>query len=373
MDDPQRGVPGETGTGGGGPAAAEDPSERVGFLAETAARAPSVHNTQPWWFGFRGSRVSLHADVDRKLNVADPDGREMLISCGAALLTLRLAARHLGYVPEVTLLPDADRPNLVADLYLERRAPVSEEERRLYRQIRRRRAHRGAFGLSTLPPAVLSRLRAQAQAEGAMLRLVADDPARKALAALTEAAEYVQRMDPAYDAELARWSFGPESRRDEGVHPDSYPRHPRPTDADFPMRDFARGRGWGTVSADAPGRDGGSPAQIGRSVTGVVAVLTTGRDVRPDWVRAGQALQRVLLDATAHGAAAAFHTQALEVPELREFIRRRFCDGGYPQMVLRLGIPPAGADEARGAGAATGEDAPPKRRRPPAEIVEPEA
>jgi hypothetical protein len=70
-------------------------------LLDAAVWAPSVHNTQPWWFGTRGSRVTLHADTDRRLEVADPNGREMLISCGAALYTLRLAARHLGRHPHV--------------------------------------------------------------------------------------------------------------------------------------------------------------------------------------------------------------------------------------------------------------------------------
>ncbi|HXA58007.1 MAG TPA: hypothetical protein VNW94_02490, partial [Streptosporangiaceae bacterium] len=62
----------------------------VRFAIEAAIWAPSVHNTQPWWFGTRdlgaGPVISLHADVERRLNVADPDGREMLIGCGAALL-----------------------------------------------------------------------------------------------------------------------------------------------------------------------------------------------------------------------------------------------------------------------------------------------
>ena len=38
------------------------------------------------------------------------------------------------------------------------------------------------------------------------------------------------------------------------------------------------------------------------------------------------------------GVSAAFHTQALEIPELREFVRARFCDGEYPQIIVRLGV-----------------------------------
>ena len=57
-----------------------------------------------------GSEISLHADAGRQLTVADPDGREMMISCGAALFTARLALRSLGYIPETRVLPDPGEP-----------------------------------------------------------------------------------------------------------------------------------------------------------------------------------------------------------------------------------------------------------------------
>ena len=82
----------------------------VRSAVEAATWAPSVHNTQPWLFSRSGDRISLRADSDRRLGIVDPDGREMLISCGAALFTLRVAVREMGREPEVRLLPDPDRP-----------------------------------------------------------------------------------------------------------------------------------------------------------------------------------------------------------------------------------------------------------------------
>ena len=71
------------------------------YVVAKAVWAPSVHNTQPWRFTTDGGpRISLHADADRRLAVADSDGREMMISCGAALFNVRLALRSLGYIPE---------------------------------------------------------------------------------------------------------------------------------------------------------------------------------------------------------------------------------------------------------------------------------
>ena len=93
------------------------PADRADYLIATAARAPSVHNTQPWRFRVGEYAIELHADVRRKLRV-DPLGRELLISCGAALFGLRLAVRSLGYLPVVELLPDPAQLRLLARVRL---------------------------------------------------------------------------------------------------------------------------------------------------------------------------------------------------------------------------------------------------------------
>ena len=317
------------------------PGEAAVAAIEAAIWAPSVHNTQPWWFGTRAPRdgdtvISLHADVERRLDVADPDGREMLISCGAALCTLRLAVLALGYVPEVVLLPDPDRPGLLADVHVGGPIEVGEELRRLHAEIRRRRSHRGPFRDSAVGAPVLCALRDEAEREGAHLQIATELHVRGALAALTEAAEHVQRLDPSYVSEMARWSPAPGSRRLDGVHETAYPSVSERTEPNFPMRDFSRGHGWGSPE----------PGSAGSSV-GVVAMLTTRGDTRADWLTAGQALQRILLRGSAANLSAAFHTQALEVPELRDFIRARFCGGAHPQMIMRMGVADGGFETVR--------------------------
>ena len=64
----------------------------------------------------------------------DPAGREMIISCGAALFGLRLAIRSLGYQPEVDLFPDPGQRRLLARVRPGRPSPVTADERAMLRR-----------------------------------------------------------------------------------------------------------------------------------------------------------------------------------------------------------------------------------------------
>ncbi len=300
------------------------------YVVAYATWAPSVHNTQPWRFTADGEQqISLYADTSRRLTVADPDGREMMISCGAALFNVRLALRSLGFIPQTRVLPDPGQPMLVARVSWRQQAPADEFERRLSRQVLARRTHRGAFDPEPLPTDTLAALRAGAAREGAALRIVADDGRRAALAAAVETAERHLRLSGERVRELARWAPSPGSARNDGVPATCYPARAEHTEPDFPGRDFAHGHGWGLPPL--------STATSVRSA-GVAGLLTTAGDGPVDWVNAGQALQRIMLTASTCGAAVALHSQPLELPWLREFIRTQLSDDACPHLVLRIGL-----------------------------------
>ena len=69
-----------------------------------------------------------------------------------------------------------------------------------------------------------------------------------------------------------------------------------------------------------------------------IAVLTTPTDGPRAQVQAGQALQRVLLTATALGLTASFLSQPIEVAEQRRQLRRLLAGDRQPQAILRLGF-----------------------------------
>ena len=324
-----------TGAGGGAgvvslPAEAEalTGEQIAAYVVGAAVWAPSLHNTQPWLFGTDGQELSLYADGGRQLMAADPASRQMLVSCGAALFTARLALRSAGRIPRASILPDPADRLLVARLGWPRRAAPAGCERQLFDQVLRRRTHRGGFGPVPLAPGLLAVLQAGARREGAQLRVITGQAATAALAATVQTAEQALRLDSRRVQELAAWVSPPASPRRDGVPAISYPARPARTLPDFPGRDFARGRGWGLppASADAAARS-----------AGVICLLTTAGDRPADWVNAGQALQRILLTSTAYGVAAALHSQPLELGWLRESIRTRLGGSSHPQLLLRLG------------------------------------
>ncbi|MEU4330020.1 Acg family FMN-binding oxidoreductase [Nonomuraea dietziae] len=281
---------------------------------EAATWAPSVHNSQPWTFVVTGEEIGVRADADRKPREGE---REALIGCGAALFNIRIVLRHSGWAPITRILPDPDRPNLLATVRLGEAVTPDESTRRLVDEIERRRTHRAGFTNLPIPDRLVETLVGQAAEEGGRLVPIADPRAARVLAALTQAAQAARAEDP----EVRRWSRPPGSPRGDGVPADAYPAEP--ADTGFPQRDYV----WG-IDTD----------QSVATATGVVAVMTTPTDSRQEWIATGQALQRILLHASAVGVSAAFHTQALEMPHLREFLREEVCAGAYPQMIMRLGV-----------------------------------
>ena len=71
-----------------------------------ACRAPSLHNSQPWRWVVGRFGLSLFSDPDRLLPATDDFGRQMVISCGAALNHLEVAFAAQGWDIEI----DRSRP-----------------------------------------------------------------------------------------------------------------------------------------------------------------------------------------------------------------------------------------------------------------------
>ena len=181
-------------------------------LLEAAVAAPSIHNSQPWQFLVGSRRIELYADPARHLRVSDGSGRSLLISCGAALFNLRVAAEHLGLHPRVRLMASED-PTLVAVVDIDHRHTRSGLLDELYPAIWLRHTNRHPFWGRTPSPATLSRLVEAVTQENAVLRIYDDPNEVGRIVDLLHRAEVEERKNRDGMAERAAWVTSEPARR----------------------------------------------------------------------------------------------------------------------------------------------------------------
>ncbi|WP_329267093.1 Acg family FMN-binding oxidoreductase [Streptomyces sp. NBC_01451] len=303
-------------------------------LISAAVAAPSIHNTQPWRFRLDPDMVTLEirASTNRVLRHIDPTGRALHLSVGCAVLNLRVAVAHFGWEPVTRLLPSPEEPELLATVRLGGTTAASSTPH-LYDMLWRRHSSRFPFSEQPPPSAVLSELAEAAHTEGAVLTRPGRSETDRLLRLLREA-EHRNSVDADRASESRRWVHEPNEAA-LGMPPATL--GPQDAREQLPMRDFGAHRHPGVLTA--------RPFEQRPSIT----VLSTAHDRRADWLRAGQALERVLLVATAHGLRASLLHQALEWPDLRRKLVR--VPGGesraHAQMVLRLGYGPEGPPSPR--------------------------
>lgn len=316
-------------------------ADKLAFLLNYAALAPSILNTEPWSFRIAGDAVRLYADLSRKLPVTDPKARELTMSCGAALLNLRIAAQSFGHELVVSALPDKHQPDLLAEAAL-RPAPDAGKPA-LREAIVARRTNRGPFADRRLPKKLLDALAEAARQEGAALAFLDDPEGKEQVSQLAAEAEQVLLANPAFRDEIAQWI---EKRVGENHDRDSEARQRLAVSlsggSGHTPESTARPELFASMAAGAArvhGRGEDAEERQRRRVEGspMLALLTTKGDGHAEWLAAGQALQRVLLVATEAGASAAYLNPAIEVASLRSRVAKAFDVAGSPQVLLRLG------------------------------------
>ncbi len=307
----------------------EEAREKLHFLLNYAVLAPSGHNTQPWLFNVSSGAVELLADRTRGLPVVDPEDRELVISCGAALFFLRVAIRHFGYTDEVRTFPNPDDPDLLAEVRLGAPYHATAEEHQLFEAITKRRTNRVPFQEREVPQEALNPLEAAATEEGAWLRTVREEATRNAVADLVAEGDRAQWSDRRFRRELASWMHPNRTRSRDGMPGYAFGFGELMSLAGpLMMRTFDMGAGRAAQDRELAG---GSP---------VLAVLGTQTDTPVEWLGAGQALGRVLLRARTEDVYASYLNQPIEVPELRPRLRDVVGEGGLPQLLLRMGYGP---------------------------------
>lgn len=261
------------------------------LLTLYGSRAPSPCNVRPWEFHRDGDELELVADPGRAPAQGEAALREVILSCGAALLNMRVALRHFGRRDDVDLLPEPRKPSVIARIRAGRPVHESPRDREMFYAIERRHTIHGALG-GTVTSALVTQCRIEAQVYGAWLHVITSATDREAIA------------DLIFEAHVAAASAG-----------------------DAPACDD-----WhGTTLTEA--------SAVRRMVrhAPVLMLLGTYGDDAAHWIAAGEALEAILLHAAAHETYAAFANQPLRIPQLRPWVTAVAGHRGSPHVLFGLG------------------------------------
>lgn len=299
-------------------------AEVIKQAVTVAARAPSLHNSQPWTWVADGPELQLFGDRSRILRSADSSGREALISCGAQLDHLRIAMAAAGWQSFVDRFPNPNNLGHLASVDFQRSEFVTDATRARANAILRRRTDRLPFEAPADWDILAPVLHELVDSDVVHLDVI-DDALRPELAEASRLNEALRRHDPEYMSELDWWTAPFEL--DEGI-----PRSALNSVAEADRVDINR----------AFPVDGHHERRVATGADQAkILVLTTPEDSRKDALLAGEALSTVLLECTAVGLATCTVTHLTETESGRAAIGSLLGKPRCPQALIRVGRAPA--------------------------------
>jgi hypothetical protein len=265
----------------------------------------------------------LYADLSRSLPVVDPDNRELILSCGASLEHLLIAAKHFGYDADCELFPEPQYEEYLAKVTLGTGGHDFSVEDELFRAIATRHTNRFPFRDQEIPRPILESLRQEANAVGARLDIVTDTETKRKLIemiAQNDRKQVTNNHD--FVGETFLWTRGNHGTAFDGI----------------PMRNMGDGGLLSTHMNDLGEAQVEKSRMLTWSASGLATVCTTD-DQPHDWIVAGRALARVLLRAAANSLQASFFNSPVERADDWPTLHQFAGQNGLPQVIFRLGYP----------------------------------
>jgi len=269
------------------------PRQKLMFALKYAALAPTESDWQPWHFRMADTHLELMTKSAPAREASDPEGRELMIGCGAALLYLKLALKHFGCLGRVALFPDLGQPALVARVHFGFCRERDEQEKHFFDAMTGSRANFSPLGETPVFETMLDALSHAAAGERGWLDFVQSEMSRQNVLKITLSGDRASR------AARPLFAFGV-----------------RNVDA------------WNVAVEPVP--------------AATLAVVKTKTDDKHGWLEAGQTMARTVLQAQALGLSWEFFNPVRR-REARAALRMGVGHKGFAQVILRFG--PFTADE----------------------------
>lgn len=300
------------------------PAEIIAKIIPAMILAPSAHNTQPWQFSVQDNMIDIYVDWSRHLAVSDPTGRQLYIGIGCTVANATIAVSNQNYVVSSSYFPEGEgkeKPAVrltfnegSADQYLSTLTSALSQrwcDRTVYDRRPLTSAEKTALPSSANPAIVFVEERSKIEE---IARLCSQGTARS-----------LARSD--FKQELSRWVRHNWTRRPDGM-PGYAMLLPAPLSLIAPL--MVR-----VAPIHKPQQKKVAEQMISASA---IAIITSAMDAPQGWMEAGQVFERLWLEATTAGLAAAPTAAAIESGvDIREELKKVSGTAQEPQIILRLG------------------------------------
>lgn len=286
--------------------------------------APSAHNTQPWLFSIREDAIEVYVDWSRHLRISDPSHRQLYSSLGCAVQNGLVAAAHHGLHGRPETFPDGEGSKKPAIRLTFSAGQPDASLGTLFEAIASRRTDRSLYDGK---PLTADEKKALTTLDSEHMVVIEDTNAIKQIASLTEEGTTTTLSRADFKGELSQWV------RNSWTHkPDGMPGYamgiPALISLMIPIM----------VKVAPIHKQEGPKARQQIASASLIVVITSKSDQPADCIGVGQALQKLWLEATLAGLAAAPHASAVEASaNIRERLQRAIGTSNLPQAVLRIG------------------------------------
>jgi len=305
----------------------ESQMQQIIELVRYATMAPSGHNTQPWKFSLNEDCIRIFPDFTRSLPTVDPDNRELYISLGCALENLVIAAKYVGYDPEVEYFP-ADEPDECL-LFTLKHSNVTGDNN-LFQAIPKRHTNRREYNKQHISAADLNKIGSVPTENGVTTLVLTEQGAIKQIIDLVREGNRIQMNDDAFMDEIISWIRFNDS--EEELHLDG-----------LTSRAMGRssvpgwlGRMFMRIFVSAKSQSETDEKNI-RSSSALMVIISEKND-KKSWVDVGRSFERIALTLTTLNIENAHLNQPCEVPLLKVKLQQHLALGSaHPQLLLRIG------------------------------------
>lgn len=289
-----------------------------------AIKAPSGHNTQPWFFAIYENSIIITPNFERSLPAVDPNNRELFISLGCAVENLCIAANHYGYESQTDI-----NSEWKITVTLNKNSEIIPDT--LFEQISIRQTNRLLYNGNSIYQSILDDVIIASQTDSVKIQVFERNSLTfDILKNLVLEGNSQQLNNKNFKQELISWIRYNKKDTENTLDGLSYAVMWAPNLPKWITKPIIK------FLLNSKSQNKADSKKIDSSSH--LLLITSNNDLPETWVKVGIALEHLLLLLTKNGIASAYLNQPCEVENLRKkIIDELSLNDKYPQLLLRIG------------------------------------